>query len=485
MQAPLCYEVSVISESLWDASVREEILSAEQIEIGCKKVFNFDRFSMELFNLLYQDSPDKVAITPEGQWASVVFAALLELRQLEELKKEVAGDVFYAQIGAGAFLKPFADELPEPDAELLNPGDIRKAVICWQKHLPNPAIESLIESLKKKGSAMSAELKRYALYLQNEKSGELEELLVCCCLYAIESVRYQKNITFSYQGGDDGRNSISGASIEAKKTFMSKIAGSKKLQEISDLAGKMKLRSRAIRAKSPEFKSAIKGVVTGNDLSSVLAQEFAYLGTDSTRLMFLDKFINKRLLQYDKDGWNKKGRGPLVILLDNTNSMTGAPEVWSKSVVLALMHNAANQKRHVRIIHYGKGAREIFDFPRGEQNPLEVLKAIEYFYADHHNVEPLAFDDAVECIKEQESLKNADIIHITDGGCCWHYTRFGQNTWEEWISDFKSTQKRLGFNVYGVLIGQHLTDEMREITQHWVALSDLQNDAEIDRLFLI
>ena len=79
--------------------------------------------------------------------------------------------------------------------------------------------------------------------------------------------------------------------------------------------------------------SDITGVTLGNDLNSLLPVEYCYLADDALRAVFMERYAEKRLQQFDyqsketepvKDDKHKvSGQGPYIICVDTSGSMQG------------------------------------------------------------------------------------------------------------------------------------------------------------------
>ena len=58
-------------------------------------------------------------------------------------------------------------------------------------------------------------------------------------------------------------------------------------------------------------------------------------------------------MQYELKGTEKQGKGPIVVCVDNSGSMSGDRETWSIVVALALLEIATMPKREFACIHIG------------------------------------------------------------------------------------------------------------------------------------
>ncbi|MBI5546863.1 MAG: VWA domain-containing protein, partial [Deltaproteobacteria bacterium] len=121
-------------------------------------------------------------------------------------------------------------------------------------------------------------------------------------------------------------------------------------------------------------------------------------------------------------GDDRHGRGPVVVCVDGSGSMSGGRELWAKAVALALLEIARRQGRKARAIVFSgpESALSEFDLTRSgrlrgrSQVDLDaVIRLAECFPGGGTDFEkPLR--GALEAVREH-SLQGADVVFITDG----------------------------------------------------------------------
>jgi uncharacterized protein with von Willebrand factor type A (vWA) domain len=112
-----------------------------------------------------------------------------------------------------------------------------------------------------------------------------------------------------------------------------------------------------------------------------------------------------------KKGTKKEGKGPIVVCVDNSGSMSGDRETWSKAVALALLEIATMQKRGFACIHFGgpSDALEIIEINPGEKGILrKAVKVAEFFLNAGGTAFEPALSQALELISKQ-NFKKADV----------------------------------------------------------------------------
>lgn len=186
----------------------------------------------------------------------------------------------------------------------------------------------------------------------------------------------------------------------------------------------------------------------GDDLPRLLPGEYHNLIRPETELDFYRRLQEKQLMEYKMRGHERVGKGGIVNPVDGSYSMAGQPEIWSKAVGGALMAIAKEQDRPYYGIQFGsRGQLRSFDFRNPDDMTLEkVLDFMEFFFAGGTDFQgPL--NKALTVLQEEYDQKQAthgDIVFVTDGQC---------QVDPVWLEKFKSEQDRLGFRVFGIMIG--------------------------------
>lgn len=126
------------------------------------------------------------------------------------------------------------------------------------------------------------------------------------------------------------------------------------------------------------------------------------------------RYEQKRLMQHRKRAAVAKGRGDMIVLIDESGS-TRSVAGWAKALALALLDIASKDRRKFAMVHFASADRIKTDlFEPGYYTPEDVIKAAEQFFGGGTNFEaPLK-----EALRLMEcGYENADITIITDGEC--------------------------------------------------------------------
>jgi uncharacterized protein with von Willebrand factor type A (vWA) domain len=173
-------------------------------------------------------------------------------------------------------------------------------------------------------------------------------------------------------------------------------------------------------------REEITGITLGNDLENLIPQELSYLTDPDISILFDLKFVENRLMCFEKQGvqttWEEElkeeekqvniydKKGPIIICVDTSGSMSGAPETIAKAFTLLLSTQAANQKRPCYLINFGTGI-ETTDL----QPPKCMKDLIQFLKKSFHggtDVAPALYEAVHKMANENYS--KADLLVISD-----------------------------------------------------------------------
>ncbi len=288
----------------------------------------------------------------------------------------------------------------------------------------------------------------------------------------------------AYSGGFDSKADLNagtgtgpgGLNAADKVKLALKVKSNPKLQRIAEVCGRftrIALTTQKTRVQQPPDE--VVGIKTGNDLAHLVTSELALLADPLLETVFYARFAEKKLLQYELDKHDPAGRGPIVIALDSSGSMTTATpdgltrEVWSKGVALALMAIARLQKRDIAIIHFSDNDQVRVDiFQKGLASAMEVMSTAEHFYGG--GTEYTAWMTEALKLVDRSAFNQADIIIVSDGE-----VYIPPPVVTEWNRRRKEREMRC----YSVLIGEtYGVESLNSISESVTPILDLTQDGE-------
>lgn len=235
-----------------------------------------------------------------------------------------------------------------------------------------------------------------------------------------------------------------------------------------------------------DSKEEIVGIELNNDLESVLPQELALLSDPDVSILFDLKFVEKRLMCFARQGFrstefeqttqmlvdvdDEDRMGPIILCIDTSGSMTGAPEYIAKALSLSLASTAAAQKRSCYLINFSTAITTLdLTPPKGLSDLLNFLSMSFHGGTD---VAP-ALASGLQKMAEAE-YENADLLVISD---------FVMPDLPERIVTACADQKEAGNKFYALAIGDFgLTHVQSVFDQQWAYDPQTGNIAEIDNV---
>lgn len=125
------------------------------------------------------------------------------------------------------------------------------------------------------------------------------------------------------------------------------------IREVVRRAGKLvRLAQRRDLVVDPEAKGEVVGLEQGADLGRVLPSALVLLDDEDLDVLFYKSFAERALPQYKVQGKEPQGKGPILVLLDESGSMNGDPEKWAKAAAIACMSVGRKEKRDVIVAFF-------------------------------------------------------------------------------------------------------------------------------------
>lgn len=238
---------------------------------------------------------------------------------------------------------------------------------------------------------------------------------------------------------------------------------------------------RAITTRLPGAPGEITGIRLSGRIEGMLPSEAAMLRHPVLRKLWRARQAEERLLAWRSvavltdwrlDPWapphhcaaspasEPLERGPIVLCLDTSGSMRGAPENIAKAVAIAALRVAHEAGRPCRLLAFG-GAGELveadLDLRQGGLQPLLALMGRSF---DGGTDVQTPIERAIESVHEAR-WSGADVLIVSDGefGC-----RPGT------LDSLEAARQRYGLRVHGVLAGDRETMGLLEVCEHihWV-----------------
>jgi hypothetical protein len=267
----------------------------------------------------------------------------------------------------------------------------------------------------------------------------------------------------------------------------------KEIMELCNLLGKMKKYnkelikekiSRTIKydIKVPDKNSneEISGIKLGKSIEYLLPNELALLNDSELEELFDLKYVEEKLMLFDYDSYinieqekkveefieNEKDeeKGPIIICVDTSGSMSGAPERIAKAIAFCISSKAIYENRPCLLINFSTSI-EVIEF-----NKFSSFSDILNFLKKSFN----GGTDLIPALKysldkmESEKFEKADALILSD---------FILNNIGNEILEKINNAKILGNKFYSISIGNLFMDRNLNniFTKQWVYNPDTSN----------
>ena len=378
--------------------------------------------------------------------------------------------------------KKSAEEMHQEALE--NKDDQKAQDYQKETELIEASMEALKEEIQNNGQQLDEELGEQSQAIRHELGKALGE--------ANKDAEQQSALSAAW-GLDRGLLQRMDAT---KRLQLSKKMRTSKFKRLAELVGPMMRMAWAAQQRKVNYTpEEIYDVTVGNDIPHMLPSEYLYLSHPVLRMDWMRRYMNSSLLQYALRGSDRVAKGGIIFCEDGSGSMSGENEIWAKAVGLALLQIAKMQKRPFTGIHFGgPGEIKTFEFTTTEKEfkshtvygdeeadltgVESVMDFAEVFFAGGTDfVTPLsrALDQLREEYEKYGATKG-DIVFVTDGAC---------GVPEAWLKEFKEEQSRLGFRVFGIVIGGSAKSEpLATIASGKVVeIKDILSGGDINHLF--
>lgn len=238
--------------------------------------------------------------------------------------------------------------------------------------------------------------------------------------------------------------------------------------------GPQRVAVRLVETRLPDAPGEIRGVRLSDRLERMLASEAAQIRHPVLHKLWRARRAEGRLLSWDSEAVlldtrpdplaaarqasrrpepQALERGPVILCLDTSGSMRGAPESLAKAVAWETLRVAHRERRGCKLLGFG-GAGELFErdlalTPQGLDALLDLMG--QSFDGGTDVQAPI--ERAIDCVRAS-AWADADIVIVSDGefGCT-----------PATLARLDEVRTRLGLRVQGILVGDRETMGLLEV----------------------
>jgi uncharacterized protein with von Willebrand factor type A (vWA) domain len=153
------------------------------------------------------------------------------------------------------------------------------------------------------------------------------------------------------------------------------------LRRICELAGRFRrvAQSRQ-RMKSSHGVDEVVGIETGGDLARLLPSELARLALPELEMDTLRRLAERQCQQREMRGFEPAGKGPVLVCVDESGSMSGEKGHAAKALALAMAWVARRQRRWCAVVAYsGDSGERLLALPPGRWDEAALVEWLSEF----------------------------------------------------------------------------------------------------------
>jgi len=437
---PLTLSCSALADFLWEDFVRDQRPSVNYL-INTYKITQLSRFGKELFERLYNEDNVKWLISeqdvedyfravcdgvppkmPEGYKPEngVWWAIMQELTNAAGwplLLNRCVGDQFASGNNAVMLLNELSEEIEEAitegifDVELLTQAgdklqELREKFRQAVKEGKADKAASLRQQAKEMINQINDAVQQAAEQIGTQTSGAVDRVNK-----AHDDLQEQMGNLF----GDTAGTGMSTGTLAEKKALAKRLSRNQTLRKVAERLGTLR-RIWAERKRARKAKSSYENIVGAkfdNNVVQAFPSEIALAATPQGRALFALKYSERTLLTKDYTANRKDlGKGPIVMYVDVSGSMTGSNEIWSKAITFVIAEEALKQNRTVQINLFDTHIQNTVTI---KPNKADTGKLLD-FVGDWFLQGGTSFNSVIgHALSNEELKKNSDVLMITDG----------------------------------------------------------------------
>ncbi len=398
----LVYKSSRWCDLLWQESLEISPHGRNLVKQGIEKQGeSFAGFPADLHARLYLPTePDENDDYPE--WAGKLHEMSTELGEWHQLKLMTSRNGFAAGIAAEVMLEQLLPHVPDaPEAE---PEDGDGGENNEQKGDEE-------QNKQDDGNSPSDSNDE-----QGPSNSDIRAALRKATREARDAVNDAQTAIEGLAPGIGVSRNNGPADLKAIREAHERIKNSDRLKKVAQLAGRFeRIAASKARSKVKPGIGEIHGVGLGDDISRLLPSELVQLRHPRLKLAFMARLLERRAFTYEMAERKQLGKGSIVILLDESSSMRNdGRDLWSKAVCLALLSTATRERRPWHLCAFnGSVIREVAIEP-GKGTPADIQEALDHRCRGGTDFNAPVLR-SVEIIRTSRTMKNADVVMITDG----------------------------------------------------------------------
>lgn len=473
------FDVSEYEANQWKYRllVDESVTEAERagrVESG----ESFGRFAEDVFHRMIAETERPREENPAGSdvWRKL-HGEMDKLPEVTDLRERCQGDEVAAGLATAAVMDSVRGVVSDEQAKTGERAEAaRSAAEMLEAMLANdddPDVRRCLDELN--AEIGDAEAEAGAAADQIDPSW-LRQAVRVACREANREVDGMYSMVNGFMAGT-GREVSKARRGAVARELAESVKKRPALQRIAELAGRLRrVAARKQEEKARRGTDEIVGVETGRDLGRLVPAEWAISNDPDLEDLFYQRYLEGSLVQLEVEGKETKGRGPVVVAIDCSGSMSGTPAEWAGAVTLALVDIVVRQKRDLELLWFDTSIRRQEKI-EGTRVPSvsELINSVTFEASGGGTDFDAALANAFAMISRHGEMSGADVIVITDGYASVSSSTSGQ---------LDRLQKEVGLSLYGILVGGAARSTGLEgVANEVYHVRDVMKDEEMHDLF--
>lgn len=264
------------------------------------------------------------------------------------------------------------------------------------------------------------------------------------------------------QAGIGGMGALDGTADPANAMrIFKRIRKDRSLKGIVQKMGRyLRLAQSLQRQKKTHGLDDVVGVELSGDVNRILPTELALLGDPDLEFDMLRRIAEKQAMSRKYQGLEGVAKGPIVVCVDESGSMHGAPHENAKAFAAALGWIAKSQNRWCAFVGYSDGTEGTrIAFPPNQWDSVKFMDWLTHFYSGGTTLDvPLEQLPKVYWPEFNAPKGKTDVVIITDA-----YVDCPQKMADQ-FNAWKAEEK---VRCYGIIIGSEPGDLELVCDQTW------------------
>lgn len=256
--------------------------------------------------------------------------------------------------------------------------------------------------------------------------------------------------------------------------ILKRVAKSEKLRYISKFLGRYKELLSSKRLAGYTYGRGEKyDIEYGNNISKCLTSELVMLSSPELVPLFIRKYQNKALKQYRRREPEFKGKGDIIVCLDESHSTFGENNAYGMAIAMVLFEICRINKANFALVHFSTKTKVDY-FPKDKEIDTErIMDCAEIFLSGGTDFEqPLR---EVFALNAKGQMAKPDIVFITDGQC---------DLPDDFLEVFDNFKKGSGAKLTGILLdyGENIDFSLKKFADCIYRTSELLKDEIMEKL---